>query len=95
MFGKVTNARRALVFSLPARNPIFRNMMRENSECFSTPPISTTTSRLYSSANPQAVSGAIIAIHSKTLGPSVGGCRILPYADDQTALTDVLRLPRG
>ncbi len=38
---------------------------------------------------------AIIAIHSTTLGPSVGGCRILPYANDQTALTDVLRLSRG
>jgi leucine dehydrogenase len=38
---------------------------------------------------------AIIAIHSTTLGPAVGGCRILPYPDDQTALTDVLRLSRG
>ena len=38
---------------------------------------------------------AIIAIHSTRLGPAVGGCRILPYADDRAALTDVLRLSRG
>jgi leucine dehydrogenase len=38
---------------------------------------------------------AIIAIHSTKLGPAVGGCRILPYPDDQAALTDVLRLSRG
>jgi leucine dehydrogenase len=38
---------------------------------------------------------AIIAIHSTKLGPAVGGCRILPYADDRAALTDVLRLSRG
>ncbi|MGC6493121.1 MAG: Glu/Leu/Phe/Val dehydrogenase dimerization domain-containing protein [Myxococcota bacterium] len=38
---------------------------------------------------------AIIAVHSTALGPSLGGCRILPYTDEQAALTDVLRLSRG
>jgi leucine dehydrogenase len=38
---------------------------------------------------------AIIAIHSTKLGPAAGGCRILAYADDRAALTDVLRLSRG
>jgi leucine dehydrogenase len=38
---------------------------------------------------------AIIAIHDRTLGPSVGGCRVYPYASDAEALTDVLRLSRG
>ncbi|MBT6275754.1 MAG: Glu/Leu/Phe/Val dehydrogenase, partial [Chromatiales bacterium] len=38
---------------------------------------------------------AIIAIHDTTRGPSLGGCRMWPYADEQTALTDVLRLSRG
>src|SRR6266702_1002589 len=44
-----------------------------------------------------AVSGlrAIIAIHSTDLGPAIGGCRILPYADEASALRDVLRLSRG
>ncbi len=38
---------------------------------------------------------AIIAVHDTSLGPGVGGCRMYPYADDQAALRDVLRLSRG
>lgn len=38
---------------------------------------------------------AIIAIHNLNLGPALGGCRMWPYADDQAALRDVLRLSRG
>lgn len=38
---------------------------------------------------------AIIAIHDTRLGPAVGGCRMFPYANDQDALTDALRLSRG
>jgi leucine dehydrogenase len=38
---------------------------------------------------------AIIALHSTALGPAIGGCRILPYTDDRSALRDVLRLSRG
>jgi leucine dehydrogenase len=38
---------------------------------------------------------AIIAIHNTRLGPALGGCRMWPYADDQEALRDVLRLSRG
>src|SRR6266700_4721637 len=38
---------------------------------------------------------AIIALHSTVLGPAIGGCRILPYADERSALRDVLRLSRG
>lgn len=38
---------------------------------------------------------AIIAIHSTTLGPALGGTRFYPYADEHAALTDVLRLSRG
>ncbi|WP_455342466.1 Leu/Phe/Val dehydrogenase [Variovorax durovernensis] len=38
---------------------------------------------------------AIIAIHSTRLGPALGGCRMYPYADDASALRDVLRLSRG
>lgn len=38
---------------------------------------------------------AIIAIHSTTLGPALGGTRFYPYADEQAALTAVLRLSRG
>ena len=38
---------------------------------------------------------AIIAIHSTALGPALGGTRFYPYADEEAALTDVLRLSRG
>jgi leucine dehydrogenase len=38
---------------------------------------------------------AIIAVHSTAMGPAIGGCRILPYADEAAALRDVLRLSRG
>lgn len=38
---------------------------------------------------------AIIAVHNTVLGPAVGGTRMWPYASEQEALTDVLRLSRG
>ena len=38
---------------------------------------------------------AIIAIHSTALGPSLGGTRFYPYADEDAALTDVLRLSKA
>src|SRR5215475_455931 len=38
---------------------------------------------------------AIVAIHDSRLGPALGGCRFLPYAKDEDALIDALRLARG
>ncbi|UCZ54473.1 leucine dehydrogenase [Bacillus shivajii] len=38
---------------------------------------------------------AIIAIHDTTLGPAIGGCRMLPYSSMTDALQDVLRLSKG
>jgi len=38
---------------------------------------------------------AIIAVHDTTLGPSLGGCRMWPYASEALAIRDVLRLSRG
>src|SRR5438132_1504651 len=38
---------------------------------------------------------AIIAIHSTTLGPALGGTRFYPFGSEQEALHDVLRLARG
>ncbi|GGD56313.1 leucine dehydrogenase [Lacimicrobium alkaliphilum] len=38
---------------------------------------------------------AIIAVHNTNLGPSLGGCRMWPYANSAEALTDVLRLSKG
>jgi leucine dehydrogenase len=38
---------------------------------------------------------AIIAIHNTNLGPALGGCRFWPYATEDEAIKDVLRLSRG
>lgn len=38
---------------------------------------------------------AIVAIHSTTLGPALGGTRIYPYPNFEAALDDVLRLSKG
>jgi leucine dehydrogenase len=38
---------------------------------------------------------AIIAIHNTTLGPALGGTRMWPFATEDEAITDVLRLSRG
>src|SRR5919199_4307527 len=37
----------------------------------------------------------IIAIHSTTLGPALGGTRFWSYATDEEAFVDALRLARG
>ena len=38
---------------------------------------------------------ALIAVHNTTLGPALGGMRMLPYASEDEALFDVLRLSKG
>ncbi|MDQ0418710.1 glutamate dehydrogenase/leucine dehydrogenase [Croceifilum oryzae] len=38
---------------------------------------------------------AIVAIHDSTLGPALGGCRMIPYSTTQEALDDVLQLSQG
>lgn len=38
---------------------------------------------------------AIVAIHSTALGPAAGGCRYWHYPDEESALTDALRLSRS
>ena len=45
--------------------------------------------------NKEAGLKAIIAIHNTTLGPALGGLRMWPYATEQEAIDDVLRLSRG
>src|SRR5690606_39598052 len=45
--------------------------------------------------NPDVGLKAIIAIHDTTLGPALGGTRLWPYASEEEALVDVLRLSRG
>ncbi len=38
---------------------------------------------------------ALIGIHNTVLGPALGGTRMWPYASEDEAITDVLRLSRG
>ncbi|MAF64896.1 MAG: leucine dehydrogenase [Planctomycetes bacterium] len=38
---------------------------------------------------------ALIAVHDTTLGPALGGMRMWPYASEDEALFDVLRLSKG
>ncbi|MBA2655110.1 MAG: amino acid dehydrogenase [Gammaproteobacteria bacterium] len=38
---------------------------------------------------------AVVAIHSTKLGPAIGGCRCIPYASTQAAITDAVRLAYG
>jgi len=38
---------------------------------------------------------AIVAVHNTSRGVALGGCRVWPYASEDEALTDVLRLSRG
>ncbi|GMQ27912.1 Glu/Leu/Phe/Val dehydrogenase dimerization domain-containing protein [Algoriphagus confluentis] len=38
---------------------------------------------------------ALIGIHNTILGPALGGTRMWPYATEEEAITDVLRLSRG
>ena len=45
--------------------------------------------------DPKAKLHCIVAIHNISLGPSLGGARILPYSSQGEALGDVLRLSRA
>src|SRR5262245_63537859 len=45
--------------------------------------------------DPRSALHALIAVHDTTLGPALGGMRLLPYASEDEALFDVLRLAKG
>ena len=45
--------------------------------------------------DPESGLRAAVAIHDTRLGPALGGTRCVPYATDEAALTDALRLARG
>lgn len=38
---------------------------------------------------------SFIGVHNRNLGPALGGCRMLPYENEDAAIRDVLRLSRG
>lgn len=56
---------------------------------------STRTQSLHLFIDPSTGLKAVVAIHSEHLGPAMGGCRYLPYADDESAMADAIRLAQG
>lgn len=55
----------------------------------------TRLEKLHVAYDPATGLRAIIAIHSTRLGPALGGCRYLPYANDESAVRDAVRLAQG
>ncbi|WP_312934115.1 Glu/Leu/Phe/Val dehydrogenase dimerization domain-containing protein [Pseudomonas sp.] len=55
----------------------------------------TRTQSLHLWQDPDTGLRAVAAIHSEQLGPAMGGCRYLPYADDEAAITDALHLAQA
>ncbi|MBM4061625.1 MAG: Glu/Leu/Phe/Val dehydrogenase [Planctomycetes bacterium] len=51
--------------------------------------------RVVRGVDPKSGLRAIVAVHDTTLGPSLGGLRMWPYATEDEALFDVKRLSRG
>lgn len=45
--------------------------------------------------DPQIGLKAIVAIHDTTLGPAIGGVRMLPYGSEEEAIVDALRLSKA
>ena len=56
---------------------------------------STRLESLHLSVDPATGLKAVIAIHCSRLGPALGGCRYLAYPDDESAVTDAVRLAQG
>ena len=56
---------------------------------------STRTQSLHLFTDPPTGLKAVVVIHSEQLGPALGGCRYLPYADDESAIADAIHLAQG
>ncbi len=50
---------------------------------------------LHLAEDPASGLKAVIAIHNTRFGPALGGCRYLPYPDEQSAIGDAIRLAQG
>lgn len=56
---------------------------------------SSSHQNLYFCNDPSVGLKAIIAIHDTTLGPAIGGVRMLPYDTEEDAIEDALRLSKA
>lgn len=61
---------------------VFKSLQKENSN----------HEQVIFCSHPETGLKAIVAIHSTSLGPALGGCRMYPYATEEEALKDVLQL---
>lgn len=67
----------------------------ETSEDFLDYALSHGFGEVHFKVDPHTGMKAIIAIHSTTLGPALGGCRFIEYDSTEKAIYDALRLARG
>jgi len=66
----------------------------QNSSIFSLMTVSDHQN-LYFCNDPEVGLKAIVAIHDTTLGPAIGGVRMLPYGSEAEAIEDALRLSKA
>lgn len=65
-------------------------MLRHTQDRHSLPPEEVVTFQ-----DKESGTNGVIVLHSTTLGPAAGGCRLSHYADDRAATVDALRLAEG
>src|SRR5690606_16528000 len=69
-------------------------MQRDNSSLFDLMRISDHQNLFFCNDKEVGLK-AIVAIHDTTLGPAIGGVRMLPYATEAEAIEDALRLSKA
>ncbi|MCW2842596.1 MAG: valine dehydrogenase [Nocardioides sp.] len=69
--------------------------MSHRSAAITPSPFGTAHEQVVFCHDPETGLKAIIAIYSTALGPALGGTRFYPYASEQDALDDVLKLSEG
>lgn len=83
-------------YSLAPPTPLRRVPPLEDSQSMEITDIPTDGyERVVRCQDPESRLHAIISVHSTVLGPSLGGLRMWPYASEEDALYDVLRLSKG
>lgn len=78
-----------------AADTLTRDAMLEHEEDFLEYALNRGFGELHFKLDKKTGMKAIIAIHNTKLGPALGGCRFIPYANTQSALFDAMRLARG
>lgn len=80
---------------MPKDTPKHHQQPIENKGDFLDYALSHGFGELHFKVDPKTGMKAIVAIHNTKLGPALGGCRFIQYADTPTAINDAMRLARG